>query len=144
MAPEMEGVHGLHLKDHFPFWLPCWAVHINEGMPSYTVVKHRWHNGIHAAYNNALRAGTNMVTGHLHQLQVTKWSDFRGHRYGVDTGFMADVDDPQFIHYSEDNSKNWTSGFSVITYKDSRLMRPEFVQKWGDGEVEWRGEVLKV
>jgi Calcineurin-like phosphoesterase len=143
-VPEMEGVHGMHLKDHFPFWTPCWAVHINEGTPGHTVIKHRWHNGIHAAYNNALRSGTNMVTGHLHQLQATKWTDFTGSRYGVDTGVMADIDDPQFVHYTEDNSKNWTSGFGVITFRESRLMRPEFVQKWAESRVEFRGEVIEV
>lgn len=143
-VPEMEGVEGMHLKDHFPLWLPCWSVHINEGTPSHTVIKHRWHNGIHAAYNNALKSGVSFVTGHLHKLDSRKWADFRGNRYGVDTGLMADVDDPQFVHYTEDNPKDWTSGFAVISYKDGKMMRPEFVQKWSDGEVEFRGETFSV
>lgn len=143
-APEMEGVQGMHLKDHFPKWLPCWAVHINEGQPSHTVIKHRWHNGIHATYNNTLKSGVSFVTGHLHKLDARKWSDFRGHRYGVDCGFLADSDDPQFVHYTEDNPKDWASGFPIITFKDGRLMRPEFVQKWSEHEVEFRGRVRKV
>src|SRR5574341_1061161 len=144
LAPEMEGVHGMHLKDHFPKWLPCWGVHINEGKPSYTVIKHRWHNGIHASYNNTLKSGVSFVTGHLHKCDARKWADFRGNRYGVDCGFLADVDDAQFVHYTEDNPKDWTSGFPVLTYKDGRLMRPEFVQKWDEGVVEFRGELRKV
>lgn len=143
-APEMEGVRGMHLKDHFPKWLPCWAVHINEGTPSYTVLKHRWHNGIHASYNNVLKGGVNLVTGHLHKLDARKWRDFTGRRYGVDAGFMADIDDPQFVHYSEDNAKDWDSGFPVLTYKDGLLMRPEFVQKWDEHNVEFRGELIPV
>lgn len=143
-APEMEGVQGMHLKDHFPRWRPCWSVHINEGMPSHTVIKHRWHNGIHATYNNAMKSGVSFVTGHLHQLDARKWTDFRGNRYGVDTGLMADIDDPQFIHYSEDNPKNWASGFAVLTYKDHKLMRPEFVQKWDEDRVEFRGDLIAV
>lgn len=143
-APEMEGVKGMHLKDHFPKWLPCWSVHINEGEPGHTVIKHRWHNGIHAAYNNVLKGGVSVITGHLHKCDSRKWADYRGHRYGVDAGFLADVDDAQFVHYSEDNAKDWTSGFPVVTFREGRLMRPEFVQKWDEGLVEFRGETWKV
>lgn len=144
MAPEMEGVEGMRLKDRFPAWHPCWSVHINEGMPSHTVIKHRWHNGIHATYNNTLKSGVSFVTGHLHKLDARKWVDFSGTRYGVDAGFMADIDDAQFVHYTEDSPKDWTSGFPVLTYRDHKLMRPEFVQKWKEGEVEYRGEVIRV
>jgi hypothetical protein len=144
VAPEMEGVKGMHLKDHFPKWLPCWGVHINEGTPSYTVIKHRWHNGIHALYNNVLKSGVSFVTGHLHKLDSRKWNDFRGIKYGVDCGVLADIDDDQFVNYTEDNPKDWTSGFPVITFKEGRLMRPEFVQKWSEHEVEFRGSVRKV
>lgn len=143
-APEMEGVEGLRLKDRFPKWKPCWAVHVNEGKDSHTVIKHRWHNGIHATYNNALKSGTNFVTGHLHKLDARKWTDYRGNRYGVDTGFMADLDDQQFVHYTEDNPKDWTSGFAVLTFKNGKLMRPEFVQKWDEHTVEFRGELIKI
>lgn len=143
-ASEMEGVDGMHLKDRFPRWLPCWAVHINEGAPGHTAVKHRYHNGIHAAYNNTLKGGINFVTGHLHQLTASKWTDYRGTRYGVDTGVMADVDDPQFINYREDNPANWSSGFAVVSFKQGRMMRPEFVQKWEEDKVEFRGEIIDV
>lgn len=143
-APEMEGVKHMHLKDRFPEWLPCWSVHINQDEPSYTVVKHRWHSGIHAAYNNVLKSGTSFVTGHLHKLDCRKYADLRGNRYGVDAGVMADVDDEQFIHYTEDSPKDWTSGFPVITFREGRLMRPEFVQKWDEDRVEFRGDLLNV
>lgn len=143
-ATEMEGVQGMHLKDHFPKWLPCWAVHINEGEIGHTVIKHRWHNGIHAAYNNTLKSGVNFVTGHLHKLDARKWTDFGGNRYGVDTGLMADIDEPQFINYLEDNPHDWCSGFAVLTFKGGRLLRPEFVQKWDENSVEFRGEVQAV
>jgi len=141
-APEMEDVQGMHLKDHFPKWRPCWSVHINEGLEGHTVIKHRWHNGIHAMYNNTLKGGVNVITGHLHKLDSRKWADFRGCRYGVDAGFMADVDDEQFVHYTEDNAKDWTSGFPVLTYRNGRLLRPEFVQKWDEDRVEFRGELI--
>ena len=143
-APEMEGVTGMHLKDHFPKWLPCWGVHINDGEPSYTVIKHRWHNGIHASYNNVLKSGVSFVTGHLHKLDSRKWTDFRGSRYGVDCGFLADIDDPQFVNYTEDSPKDWMSGFPILTFLKGKLMRPEFVQKWDEHHVEFRGQLRKV
>ena len=143
-APEMEGVSGFHLKDRFPKWLPCWSVVVNEGKISHTVIKHRWHNGIHANYNNALKSGVNFVTGHLHKLDSRKWTDARGNRYGVDTGFMADMDDPQFVHYTEDSPKDWCSGFAVLTYKEGMLLRPEFVQKYDEHRIEFRGDLIRI
>ena len=50
------------------------------------VIKHRMKGGIHAAHKNTLHAGTTMVTGHLHSLKVTPFSDYNGTRWGVDTG----------------------------------------------------------
>src|SRR6185436_9353453 len=37
LAPEYAQVHGVHLKDHFPKWEPCWATLVNEDV----VIKHR-------------------------------------------------------------------------------------------------------
>jgi hypothetical protein len=138
--PELAGVSGMHLKDHFPAWTPCWCVNINDD----TAVKHRWHNGLHAVYNNTLKSGKTMVTGHLHSLKVTPWTDYNGTRYGVDTGTLADPDGDQFVNYLEAGPTNWRSGFVVLTFKAGRLMWPEVVCKVDDEHVEWRGELLRV
>lgn len=37
-APEYAKVHGSALKDHFPYWEPCWSAWINDNV----VVKHRF------------------------------------------------------------------------------------------------------
>ena len=50
VAPEYAKVHGVALKDHFPYWEPCWSVKINEDV----VIKHRFKGGIHAPHNNTL------------------------------------------------------------------------------------------
>jgi hypothetical protein len=139
-SPQYEGVPGFSLKDRFPAWNPCWSVFINGN----TMIKHRYHNGIHAAYNNALKSGTSIVTGHLHSLKVTPWTDYKGDRYGVDTGTLADVGGPQFQDYLEDNPVNWRSGFAVLTFKDGQLMPPELAQVVSEGRMFWRGEVLSV
>jgi hypothetical protein len=140
MVPEYEGMPGFHLKDYFPLWTPCWRLDVNDDL----VIKHRWANGLHAVYNNTLKSGKSFVTGHLHSLKVTPWTDFTGTRYGVDCGTMADTDGDQFVHYLEAGPTNWRSGFVVLTIKGGKLMMPELVQKWDDDHVEFRGNLIKV
>lgn len=137
-APQYEGVQGFSLRDHFPHWKPCWSVWINESC----VIKHRWHSGVHATYNNTLKAGTTIVTGHLHRLKVEPFSDYNGTRWGVDTGTLAEPYDLPFIDYTEGSPVNWCSGFAVLTFKGGRLLMPELVRKWDEGIIEFRGELL--
>jgi hypothetical protein len=147
-SPEMEGVFGMHLKDHFPLWQPCWSIWINEGGPGWTEIKHRFRGGIHATYTNTLHAGVNIVTGHDHDAQLYRKRDRRGKRFGVDAGTLAEVHGSdigsQFVHYMEANPSNWESCFVVLTYREGRLMRPEFVEKWGETHVEFRGNLVEV
>lgn len=140
VAPEYAKIHGVHLRDHFPAWQPCWSTWINDSV----VIKHRYKGGIHATHNNTLNAGKTTVTGHLHSLKVTPFTDYNGTRFGVDTGTLADPDGPQFLDYTEDNAKNWRSGFVVLTFRKGRLMWPEVVNVLEPGAVEFRGEVISV
>lgn len=134
---EYEGIAGFTLKDHLPRWSECWSLMVN----GHTMVKHRFNNGMHAAFNNTLRAGTNIVTGHLHRLIVTPWGDYRGRRWGVDTGTLADPDGPQFT-YGEDNPSPHCSGFAVLTFdQDGRLLPPELCEVI-DGRAYFRGRVI--
>lgn len=139
-AAEFEGVAGFHLKDHFPAWIPCWSTWLTEDV----VVKHRYKGGIHATHNNTVGSGKTIVTGHLHSLKVTPYSDYNGTRYGVDTGTLADTDGPQFVDYLEDSPTNWRSGFVVLTFKDGQLLYPEIVQKFSEGQIQFRGQVIDV
>ena len=137
--PEYAGVPGTALKDHFPEWTFCMAVFVNDNL----VIKHRYANGIHAAYNNAVRSGRSIVTGHLHSLKVTPWTDYNGTRYGVDCGTLADPESKQF-DYSEENPANHRAGFVVLTVNNNRLLMPELVQVWDENHVEFRGELIAV
>ena len=139
VGTAFQGVHGMNLTDHFPRWKFSTSIMVND----HTMIKHRYHNGIHAVYNNALKSGTSIVTGHLHSLKVTPWTDYNGSRYGVDTGTMANLDDPAF-EYAEDNPKNWRSGFAVLTFWDGKLMPPELVEVISEGLVYFRGQVIEV
>ena len=139
-APEFQGVSGLTLKERFPRWAPCWSVSVNEN----TLIKHRWANGIHAAYNNTLRGGWSIITGHLHSLKVTPWTDLNGDRYGVDTGTLADPWGAQFTDYMEENPRNWRAGFCVLTYVNGKLMPPELAQVVAEGKMFFRGQIVAV
>ena len=134
-----RGVEGMNLTDHFPRWKFSTSIMVNES----TMIKHRYHNGIHAVYNNTMKAGISVVTGHLHSLKVTPWSDYNGDRYGVDTGTLCDINGDQF-DYSEDNPKNHRSGFAVLTFVDGKMLPPELCQVWDDDHVVFRGQLIRV
>lgn len=140
VAPEYAKIHGVHLKDSFPEWEPCWSVWINNDV----VVKHRYKGGIHATHNNTVSAGKTMVTGHLHSLKVTPYSDYTGTRWGCDTGTLADPFGPQFNDYMEDNPRSWRSGFAVLTFRNWELLWPEICHVRKQGVVEFRGELIEV
>lgn len=135
-APEYVAVHGMDLKDHFPAWDFGWSLLIND----VCMVKHRYAGGIHATYNNTLRSGLSMVTGHLHRLCVTPWSDYNGTRWGVDCGTLSNFGpEVQKFTYSEDNPVNWAQGFAVLTFdSQGRLLPPELVTVI-DGTAYFRG-----
>jgi predicted phosphodiesterase len=140
VAPELRDVHGTSLADHFPAWIGCWSLHINDNC----VIKHRYKGGAHAPYNNAISSGRSMITGHLHRQQVSAYTDYSGTRYGVDTGCLADPYHDAFQDYTEDNSKDWRSGFCVLTFHNGILMPPELVTVWDQTHVYFRGALHEV
>lgn len=135
IAGEYEGLVE-RLEEKFHAWDFAWSLRLNERV----MIKHRWHNGIHATYNNALKSGLTIVTGHLHRLAVTPWADYTGRRYGVDTGTLSDPLGPQF-DYLENNPTPWCSGFAVLTFRGGKLLPPELCEVH-DGAAYFRGEVV--
>ncbi len=142
-APRFKGVAGIHLKDHFPAWEPAWSCEV--GGEHGCIVKHRFKGGIHATHNNTLWGGRSIVTGHLHSLKVTPFTDYNGTRYGVDSGTLAIPTAPQFS-YCEDNPLNWRSGFVVLTWRSGIMMMPELVMvnDEASGVVEFRADLIRV
>jgi hypothetical protein len=138
-APQFKDVQGFKLPDHIPDWEFCWACWPTEQV----IVKHRYKGGIHATHNNTVNAGVSIVTGHLHSLKVTPFSDYNGNRYGVDTGTLAEPDGPQFT-YGELNPNNHRSGFAVLNFFNGKLLWPELVHKFDEDQIEFRGEVIDV
>ncbi len=139
-VPEFMHVGGFKLKDHFPAWIPCWSCWPTENV----VVKHRMKGGIHATHMNAVSSGKTVVTGHLHSLKVTPYSDYNGERFGVDTGTLAEPGGPQFVDYLEDNPTNWRSGFAVLTFHNGRMLSPELVHAMAPDVIQFRGQVIDV
>ena len=139
-AQEYANVHGIHLKDHFPEWEPCWSVWINDDV----VIKHRFRGGIYAPRNNTLFAGRTLITGHLHSLKVWPHSDYNGTRFGVDTGTIAEPYGPQSVDYTEDSPVDWRSGFVVLYFHGGRLLWPQIAHVIGDGKIDFQGQVIEI
>lgn len=145
VAPEYKGVFGIHLKDHLPMWTPAWFVTINEGLDSHTEIRHREYGGVHAGYNNTLKSGINIVTGHDHRAEVVCYDDRRGRRYGVRHGMTADSSrDGPFVNYLEGRKVNWQSSIAILTFKDGVLLQPELALRFNDNSFQFRGEIITV
>jgi len=134
-APLIEKVKGTRLDDHCTGWDVGWSLMINE----HTMIKHRWNGGAHALYNNVMKSGVSMITGHLHQGEVRGYTDYRGKRYACDPGTMMDIgpESPQ-VDYTEDAPVNWSSGFAVLTLDNGVLLRPELCEIL-NGNAYFRG-----
>jgi len=136
-APEFVGVKGFDLADHLGAWQFCWSIWLN----THTVVKHRWHQGIHGAYNNVLKGGKNIFTNHTHRLQATMYCDYNGLRWGVECGTLSAFGpENDKYSYSEDQPQNWSEGFCVVHFDHTgRLLDPEFCRVL-DGTAYFRGQ----
>jgi hypothetical protein len=144
-APQYADVQGVHLKDHFPEWVPAWFCTINEGTPAHTEIRHREKGGIHAGYNNTKESGVTMVTGHDHTAEVRAYCDRRGMRWGVRHGMTADsARNPQFVNYLEGRLPSWQAALAVLTYRDGVLLQPELALRFDDESFQFRGEIIKV
>ena len=145
-VPEYAGVNGFTLKDHFPGWIPAWStLVVSPSNEPLVVVKHRFKGGEYSAYNNTMKAGISIVTGHDHRLWIKPITDYRGMRWGVDAGTMSDIHSPHFVNYTEDNPVDWQSGFAILHFRDGKLTGPELV--WvlpNERRALFRGDVIKV
>lgn len=141
VAPEFARVHGFSLKDHMPYWHPCWSLFLNDES---VVIKHRIKGGEHAPFNNTKGAGITTVTGHLHSAKVYPWTDYTGTRWGVDCGTMAATFGPQFEAYMEDSPRNWREAFVILKFWKGRLLTPQHVNVIGDDLVEYCNEIYEV
>ncbi len=142
---QFEDVPGMRLSDHLTDWPMSYSVMLNDALGEPVMVRHAMRGGIHAVYNNTLHAGVSIVTGHLHAQLCRPFTDYRGTRYGVDCGTLADTNGPQFS-YTMDGPVNWRSGFAVLTFDgEGRLLPPELCEVQRIGKAQraiFRGEIV--
>ena len=134
-AAMFEGADGFDFAGQFPDWKMCHRLDLND-----SVVMHRFHGGIHAGWNNAVKAGVSFVSGDTHSLEVKPMVDMRGRRYGVQCGMLADPAWPCFA-YTQGNTRLWTPGFAVLTYRNGELMPPELCEVI-NGVAWFRGQEI--
>jgi hypothetical protein len=131
----------MRLSDHFPGWDFAWSTLINSSSEHPVMVKHRNAGGVHAGYNNAMKGGVTMVTGHTHRLEAKPWGNYRLSRYyGIQSGTLADLQGPQF-EYMENGPTDACSGFVILTFRDGLLTPPELCEVV-NGRAWFRGEVV--
>jgi hypothetical protein len=130
------------LKDWFPSWAACWRFDINDDI----TIRHRpaKGGGVNSTHNSTLWAGKTSVNGHLHSQKVTPFNDYRGMRWGVDTGMLGDPEAQAFVDYTEAGPLNWRAGFAMLKIVRGVLLPPELITVWSPNSVVFRGEIIKV
>jgi hypothetical protein len=129
-APELEGLIGTRLADHFSDrWQHAWSLAVNpgeEGNPE-LMIQHRITGGQQAGFRNVQKAGCSVATGHSHILLTTPLTDWSGTKWGTQTGCLANVQSQHFAAYTETGPCSWQSGFVVFTFVAGQMMMPEVV-----------------
>jgi hypothetical protein len=103
-----------------------------------------------AGMKNLAKTGTHIVTGHSHFLSVASVTDYRGARYGVQTGCLPDPRGLAFRSYTETAVTGWQSGFRVLTFAAGEMLPPELVTvtqesaEPGKGTFSFRGRSRRV
>jgi hypothetical protein len=101
---------------------------------------HRYHGGIHAGYNNAMKAGRSIISGDTHALDVRPLNHWTKRIYGVQTGMLGDPNWPQF-NYRLGIPGYQNQGFVVLTWRDGALAPPETCEVV-NGAAWFRGQVI--
>jgi len=139
-AGQFEGLQMFRLEHHFPFAEFQWSTAVNWQAKRPVMIKHRLAGGVHAGYNNTMKGGVTMVTGHTHILEAKPFCDYNGRRWGIQTGTISDLHGPQ-MEYAENSPSQACSGFVVLTWNDGELLPPEMCEVI-DGKAYFRGRVV--
>jgi hypothetical protein len=133
-AAAFEGMGAFTLADWFPDWRMCWRLDVGDNVS----FVHRFHNGVHAGYNNAMKSARTVVSGDTHALEVKPWNNWTRRLWGVQCGMIGDPAWPCF-NYRLAQPGQQQPGFIVLTWKDGELMTPEPCEVV-NGAAWFRGE----
>lgn len=137
--PQFKGVPGFNFTDHLPKeWRYAMSILINNN----TIFLHGWHGGVHCAFNNVIKSGISIVTGHTHTLDIKPFTDYNGTRFGISTGTLATIQNNKLFAYTNASPLNWQAGFVVLTYIDGELQYPEVCNVNAAGHAVFRGKVI--
>lgn len=137
MVPQYEGIAGFLLRDHLPLWADSERIDVNGDL----VIIHDWHAGVHSGWNDVLKGGCHVATGHTHELGAKAHRGFKDTHYGIKTGMLADEFQDEFSYRQGKPGFNWQSGFAVLTWVDGMLLHPEFASVRDDGHCYFRGRL---
>lgn len=117
-----EDFEGFKIQNLFPDWE--WAM--SHLVDDTVLIKHRMRGGIHTAYQNSMRAGIHIITGHTHQLNARTFNTYTTSSMSIQTGHLSQSYHP----YLEDTIANdWNNGFAVITVDPTeKTVAPELIQ----------------
>lgn len=134
-AAAFEGMGAFSLQDQFPDWKMTYRLDVGDAS-----MVHRFHGGIHAGYNNAMRSGRSIISGDTHALDVRPLNYWDKRVWGVQCGMLGDPNWPQF-HYRMGIPGYQNQGFVVLSWKDGVLMPPEICEV-SDGAAWFRGQLI--
>ena len=117
-----EDLEAFKIQNLFPDWE--WAM--SHLIDDTVLIKHRLRGGIHTAYQNSMRAGIHIITGHTHQLNYRTFNTYTTTSMSIQCGHLSDSYHP----YLEDGIANdWNNGFVVATIDPKeKSIHPEFIQ----------------
>ncbi len=133
-----EDLEAFKISSLFPDW--DWAM--SHLIDDTVMIKHRLRGGIHTAYQNSMRAGIHIITGHTHQLNARTFNTYTTSSMSIQTGHLSDSYHP----YLEDAIANdWNNGFAVVTIDPiEKTVAPELVQVSNRYRSAWfRGKKYK-
>jgi hypothetical protein len=133
-AAAFEGMGAFTLADWFQDWRMCWRLDVGDNVS----FVHRFHNGVHAGYNNAMKSARTVISGDTHALEVKPWNNWTRRLWGVQCGMIGDPAWPCF-NYRLAQPGQQQPGFIVLTWKDGELMTPEPCEVV-NGAAWFRGE----
>jgi hypothetical protein len=133
-AAAFEGMGAFTLADWFQDWRMCWRLDVGDNVS----FVHRFHNGVHAAHNNAMKSARTVISGDTHALEVKPWNNWTRRLWGVQCGMIGDPTWPCF-NYRLAQPGQQQPGFVVLTWKDGELMTPEPCEVV-NGAAWFRGE----
>ena len=138
-APKIAALKGNCLADNLPGWKVSWAIELNWDTDP-VLITHNQKGGTHASHGNTMAAGVHFISGHDHKLGCARHTNERGTLYGFNPGVFADPMGPQF-RYVRGRTRDWRSGFGVLTFRDGRLLPPEHCEVVR-GVAYFRGEAV--